>query len=373
MILILGINMPLFTILDSMRKKKFLISGDTINNIIIKASEKINLPSQEYKLVLEQNGAIMDEDEFLSVLPVLTDILILEKEEEWQTKEEMLNQNKSLTHTAEYSFNGEHVEEQISVRTEVPNVTAVYERRSPFSFPWTALPDTMKEKLEMGKTLSDKECRDLRQILGIHMVGTLKDFRRNTVSSLVNIFVNKYPQALEIIDADGEKLGDGRDVFVIRLYDHINYKKPSNEKTARKRRADTTIDELENNTQSHIENVVHDEYGCVAYQSPLPFNETKMSQEEKRLELVEKRKIWINLNKDETIQKEIASLMDITYATQRTSIIDRKIISEVLEKWPCLQDVPFFVHHASTLFGKNSQDVWNNQIESKGLDLFHFF
>lgn len=287
--------MHLFTIMDSMRKKKFLISGDTINNIIIKASEKKNLPSLEYKLVREQNGAVMDEVEFLSVLPVLTDILILEKEEEWQSREEIVIKNKSLTHTAEDSFNGESVEDRTPVRTEVLNVTAVYERRKPFSFPWNNLPDTMKEKLELGKTLSNKECRELRKILGIHMVGTLKHFKRTTVSSLVDIFVNKYPQALEIIDADREKLSNVRDAFVIRLYtvkNHLTKKLPEKEELIQllistKVILKITWKMLFIMSTSVLPNKVH----C------------QMSQKGKRLELLEKRKIWLNLNKDKTTQK----------------------------------------------------------------------
>lgn len=45
---------------------------------------------------MEQNGAILDEDEYLSSLPVFTEILILSVQEEWQSKEELLKQNEFL-------------------------------------------------------------------------------------------------------------------------------------------------------------------------------------------------------------------------------------------------------------------------------------
>lgn len=41
--------------------------------------------------MLEQNGALIDEDEFLSVLPVLTEVMILSAEEEWISREESLS------------------------------------------------------------------------------------------------------------------------------------------------------------------------------------------------------------------------------------------------------------------------------------------
>lgn len=95
------------------------------------------------------------------------------------------------------------------------NVSAVHEKRSPLSFPWKALPDSMKEKLGKDQKLSTSERRELRRTIGTHMAGTLKDFKRSTASSLINIFMNEYPGALKIVDADNEPLSDGKQAFLI--------------------------------------------------------------------------------------------------------------------------------------------------------------
>lgn len=83
--------------------------------------------------------------------------------------------------------------------------------------------------------------------------------------------------------------------------------------------------------------------------------------------------MWKNRNQEEFLQNEIGSLMDKTYSTQRIDIRYRESFSEVLVKWPCLQDVPFFLKHASTLFGTNQGDIWIREVQSKGPVLFSFF
>nr|CAD7261356.1 unnamed protein product [Timema shepardi] len=263
-----------------------------------------------------------------------------------------------------------------SESTLVTNTTLVGERRAPLSFPWNKLSDTMTEKLERGETLSTMEARDLRKILGMHMIGTLRDYKRSTVSTLLKIFGNKYPQALKIVDADGELLNDGIEASIIRLYDHINYKKPSSEKRKKTRPSHSEdISENENNPRIHIDGRVYDEYGCVAYEVPLPEDETKDTQESKRLQLLHIKNSMSDCDKVENLVRatgdEIDRLMKSTYATQRKDIIDRKGGSkEVLLKWPYLEEANYFLAHASLLFGRDVKKVWEEKVSSKGLFLF---
>lgn len=225
----------------------------------------------------------------------------------------------------------------------------------------------MIQKLEKGERLSTAERRDLTKIIGLHMVGTLKNFVRSTAANLIEIFAKKYPGGLTVVDADGDKVNDGTEVFLIRLYDHINYKKPLSEKKSRKRKRHEN-ENFEEKINEIIDDgsVKYDEYGCVAYEVPLPANETKISQEQRRLKIIEKRDLWKNLNEVENVQKEIGNLMNITYATQRINIIHRNVINDVLNKWPCLQDEKFFLNHATMLLGRDMKTVWNDKMELQG-------
>ncbi|CAG2066985.1 unnamed protein product, partial [Timema podura] len=188
-------------------------------------------------------------------------------------------------------------------------------------------------------------------------------------------FGNKYPQALKIVDADGELLNDGIEAFIIRLYDHINYKKPSSEKRQKKRpHHSEEISEKENTPRLHMKERVYDEYGCVAYEVPLPEDETKETQESKRLQLLHIRNSMNDCDEIENLMTatcdEIDKLMKSTYATQRKDIIDRKGgLKEVLLKWPYLEEANYFLAHASLLFGKDVKKVWEEKVSLKGLVL----
>ncbi|CAG2067768.1 unnamed protein product [Timema podura] len=364
--------MPLFTIVSSNRKDKVLVSGDTIDQVVATACKKLGLPSQQCKIVLDQNGALIDEDEFLSSLPILTEMMILNAEEEWVSKEESVCRRESIL-TPRNKDNQQ--ESNSKSGALVTNAKLVGERRAPLSFPWSKLTDAMTEKLERGETLSAMEARDLRKILGLHMIWTLRDYKRSTVSTLLKIFGNKYPQALKIVDADGELLNDGIEAFIIRLYDHINYKKPSSEKRQKKRpHHSEEISEKENTPRLHMKERVYDEYGCVAYEVPLPEDETKETQESKRLQLLHIRNSMNDCDEIENLMTatcdEIDKLMKSTYATQRKDIIDRKGgLKEVLLKWPYLEEANYFLAHASLLFGKDVKKVWEEKVSLKGLVL----
>nr|CAD7578386.1 unnamed protein product [Timema californicum] len=260
-------NMPLFTVVSSNRKDKVLVSGDTIDKVIATACKKLGLSSQQCKIVLDQNGALIDEDEFLSSLPILTEMMILTADEEWVSKEE--------------------------------------------SRSW-------REE----KHCTTMEARDLRKILGMHMIGTLRDYKRSTVSTLLKIFGNKYPQALKIVDADGELLNDGIEASIIRLYDHINYKKPSSEKRKKTRPSHSEdISENENNPRIHIDGRVYDEYGCVAYEVPLPEDETKDTQESKRLQLLHIKNSMSDCDKVENLDTSSMEEMQFAGSTDRPILV----------------------------------------------------
>lgn len=217
----------------------------------------------------------------------------------------------------------------------------------------------MSSRLSSNKRLGPADCRDLIKLIGSHMRDNLSDFTRTTANTLIAMFVSKHPNSLVIYDADKQILSNGIKEYTIKLYDHVNFKKPTNCKTSRKRAAESQT-EGTNDTVTYQAEKKYDQYGCVAYQVPYPDNENKITQEQKR-------KILLHTSEEH----EIESLMEITYSSQRKDIIDRKgLLSDVLMNWPHLSDARFFLKHASTLFGKDVKDAWFSRMESDGLSLF---
>lgn len=217
--------------------------------------------------------------------------------------------------------------------------------------------DGMTEKLLKGAHLTISECRDLMKMLGLHMRETLKDYTRVTARNLIRLFIAKYPNSLTINDADGVQRSDGEQEYGNKLYDNVNYRKPAELKQSRKR---SGLDQEEVRISCRQQENKADEYGCVAYQVPYPDGESKESQESKRMQL-------LTLSEENEIDK----LMEITYPSQRTDIIDRTAnLADVISNWPHLLKPRYLFQHADTLFGRKMKDTCNERISSKGFKLF---
>ena len=265
----------------------------------------------------------------------------------------------------------------IALLTRSPSVS---ERRAPLSFPWEKLTDNIKEKLDLHVPLPDERKLELRKIICMHLTGTLKDYTRTTTNAVVNLLLNKYPEALVIKDADGDILNNGAKAFCIKLYDQVQYKKPASQKISRKRppsSAENDENEEGNSSNSSsfhtsIRSVRHrdfDEYGTVAYEPPLPDGETKLSQESKLMRLR-----LLHSKRDKNDDDEIKQLLSETYATQRKDIIDRVgTLNEFLKNWPHLEDAEHFLNHASVLFDRDMKEVWDEKLAAKGAALFSIF
>lgn len=75
--------------------------------------------------------------------------------------------------------------------------------------------------------------------------------------------------------------GEGTGACIVRLYDHVNYKKPSDDKNIKKRKIRENRENEVGNEHIHVEDSVYDEYGSMAYEVALPDGETQESQENK--------------------------------------------------------------------------------------------
>ena len=265
----------------------------------------------------------------------------------------------------------------IAKLTRSPSVS---ERRAPLSFPWEKLTDIIKEKLELNVPLPDKRKSELRKIICMQLTGTLNDYTRTTTNAVVDLLLNKYPEALVIKGAAGDILNNGSKAFCIKLYDQVKYKKPAIQKMSRKMPHSSTENgenEEGNSSDSSnfrtsirsVRNRVFDEYGIVAYEAPLPDGETKLSQEGKLMRL---RLLHSKMDKNDDGQ--IKQLLSETYATQRKDIIDRVgTLNEFLTNWPHLEDAERFLNYASVIFDRDMKQVWDKKLAAKGAALFSIF
>lgn len=217
----------------------------------------------------------------------------------------------------------------------------------------------MQEKLNSGEELTRGEKKILVHNLAHHMAA-IRDWSRGTCNFYAQFLVEKYPSSFAVRGADKNIISDGKSIFFTALYERLNFIKPPEEKTKKRR----TINE-ENScvtpdgrkTWEHKMNKVYDSYGCAAWQPDV----TGVADEE----VVD---LMFAVQSEDT--ERIKMLMEKTYPLQRKWLNQRTgELKIVLDKWPLLRVSEHFYSHVSILLGKNVKEVWTNVLESKGKTL----
>ncbi|KAK3929620.1 60S ribosomal protein L7a-2 [Frankliniella fusca] len=347
--------MPAFTIKERGKETKVLVCKSTIHDIVKSAVEKLHLLAEEYKLLLD-NGAVLDEDDVLAELPPLTQLVIVPVHEELESNENILQVTPDII-----------VGQTPSSRNSTFNSTSSSTPRRPLlslnarSFPWRVLED-VTEKLASGRIDSFIK-KDIIHSLALYM-SNRNDFSRGTCASLTKELIDKYSDAFQIRDADGDLLSDGRASFFNSLYERVNFIKPNGKKEKRKRR-DLDIENEDPDSPSvkwpHISNDVLDSYGCVAWQPILPSTDSEGNLEAIRIQLM-----------DVNTEREVLDLIEKSYWLQRHHI-NRRVgsIHSVLDNWPALKTPTPFQAHSSKLLGKDVRTMWANS-SNRFLILFNF-
>lgn len=112
-------------------------------------------------------------------------------------------------------------------------------------------------------------------------------------------------------------------------------------------------------------------YGCVAYEPPLPENDTIESQKEKKKQLLK----YFEEDCDTML---VTELLEETYPSQRRCINHReeeniKLQDILTNHWPYLSKEKYFINHADVLLGKKVQDVWNSNLQKKSEIIVSYF
>lgn len=159
---------------------------------------------------------------------------------------------------------------------------------------------------------------------------------------------------------NGEVCGDGFDDFVLKVYNALSYAKPSDLKKKRGKRSRAVVPEESSDVDDPdvIANPCRHslDYGCVAYNPPLPADESPESQEDKR-------RILSNLIDENSA--EVIKLLRLTYSTQRGEIIACKplkiIITDFFPRWPHFKCVINLLQHVKTLMGKDIFSIFTEE------------
>lgn len=139
-----------------------------------------------------------------------------------------------------------------------------------------------------------------------------------------------------------QELDDGRDWFICKIYNGLNYKKPDELKKKRPRKEPVSST---SQPPKKIMGLAKD-YGCKNYAQTLPIGETPESQAEKMQRLKE-------LHEAQDWGQAAESLFRQTFPSQRRDIIGTRPLSalatDFIPRWPIFQKGKFLLLHGELL------------------------
>lgn len=218
--------------------------------------------------------------------------------------------------------------------------------------PWSRLPKHFIEVCQRGEVPTSYERRNVVGLIAAYLHDELKDTSRGTARRAAAKLVQAFPNSFQ--DKIGESVvGDGVNSLHIQIYNRLNYYK--NQRASPLQRG--TVDEQEEEIEKPNKKIKLDEYGCIAYEPPLGFEET--------VDMQQRKKAWL-LDQFQLNQRELPKVqnwMNETYPSQRISINRRKgLIDEIFTDWPFLREPEYLLSHASTLVGKSVVDIWQQKL-----------
>ena len=206
--------------------------------------------------------------------------------------------------------------------------------------------DDIRDKLS---ELKDKcERRPFMTNLVLAKGVTAKAIAKEVVDHIVKRVKNNYSREIAVFYGDlvlncdngvyknlfaqviGEDVAsDGRDWFISKIYNGLNYLKPTEMKKKRPRKEVT-----EEQLPKVIKRGLAKDYGCKNYAPELPAGETTETQSNKMRRL-------IRLHTDQDWGQAAQNLFRETYAAQRNDIISTRPLSalgtQFMERWPIFQ------------------------------------
>jgi hypothetical protein len=236
---------------------------------------------------------------------------------------------------------------------------------SHFTIPWEIMPRTLMDCCSKEQRPTKADMRQLAKVIGDKIWTENKKPGRQNLREIAQKVINKYPRSFQDEVPGVGVLGDGLTSLTNRLAFYVDNKNRQPGNSLKRKVVEAT------NKRIPSGKIAKDSFGCVRWQpSQLPENESKETQEQHRIWLVnEYPKTAPNLQK-------VASLMTITYASQRMTINEGNEagthLSDILEKWPYLKKPEFLFEHFHELMGFDLMTKLDDALRRKAGDIMNY-
>uniref|UniRef100_A0ABD2XN71 Ubiquitin-like domain-containing protein n=1 Tax=Trichogramma kaykai TaxID=54128 RepID=A0ABD2XN71_9HYME len=343
--------MPLFKIQGPQSATKVMVKGDSIEKIISAAKLKLKLPEvAEYKL-MDLDGTIMDDDEILiDYAQHSRDVIILKIIETEKEEMEALNSGISAT---------KNIAPNLKV-LQVPHTESIDE------FLWKKVDDRIIGLCKSKKPVVGSDRKDIYNRVADHMITKLKNTSRGKAEEFARQIGGRYSESFcdAVDDSTPEDVwDDGVDTLRQQILNAVNYKLMKMKASQKQKSVallDSDDEEINARKKKDSLLLMQDEYGCVEYAPKLPESESHVTQEDKRLLLLQ-----LFQNSEEKNEK-IEELMISTYPTQRLMINQKnRDLDLIFLDWPYLKTAGYLFVHCNILLGKDLQQLWNNTLPVK--------
>jgi hypothetical protein len=248
-----------------------------------------------------------------------------------------------------------------------------------FVIPWDMLPDGFKKACEQKVRPKKLDILASVRHLGDEIYKVCTQPGSANLAVIARNMVAKYPDSLADT-INGELIGDGSTSLHRRLVRHFE-NRTSNRLNSLRRKllggngtdGDEEIDENDErpSKQKKAANpmltATKDRYGCVNWQpNDLPEGETEITQEEKRVWLVDEYK------KADRDMICVRGYMGITYATQRYVLNNKALLNAIRDQWPFLLTCDGILEHFKVLMGFDVPERCDAFFAKQGATLYKY-
>ncbi|KAL7306726.1 hypothetical protein TKK_0001395 [Trichogramma kaykai] len=206
------------------------------------------------------------------------------------------------------------------------------------------------------------------------MITKLKDTSRGKAEEFARQICERYSASFrDAVDDSTSKdvWDDGVSTLRQQILNAVNYKLMKLRASQKQKSValfDSDDEEINARKKKDSLLLMQDEYGCVKYAPELPESESHVTQEDKRLLLLQ-----LYENSEEKNEK-IEELMISTYSTQRLMMNQKnRDLDLIFLNWPYLKTAGYLFVHCNILLGKDLQQLWNNTLPVKAKAIRLYF
>ena len=197
-----------------------------------------------------------------------------------------------------------------------PRLRLPLHSRIDLEYVWSRVPERLITACESHQVPDPLDRRQMIHVIADYMLDVLNDKSRGTCQRIATKICDRYPKSFMDV-FDDQIFGKGMENLRMQIYNRVHFAKNNGKRrNIRSINDDSDAEGETEDTNLAKKRCLQHEYGCVAYNPPLPLNENDNSQELKRQQLLH---LFSNVNSHAL--QEVSDLMKSTYSTQRRLIM----------------------------------------------------